>query len=75
MNDPRTVWLNVAQAATYAGVTKPTIRLWMSKGLKYSRLGHRTVKISDRSIDEFIESFEETSEVSSAVNKIMGANK
>ena len=81
MTDPRTVWLNVKQAATYAGVTTPTIRLWMNtpnnqgECLKAHKMGHRTIKISDRDIDRYIEGFERVSEVDQAISKIMRGAK
>lgn len=69
-----TTWHNITSAAKYAGVTSPTVRMWMSDGMRHSRMGHRTVRIKQEWIDEYIENYEQTG-VADTVNQMMRGAK
>lgn len=52
-------WMNTTEAAEYAGVTRQTISKWIKReGLRASKVGHRTVRISRKAVDEFLTGFE-----------------
>ena len=53
-----TRWLNITNAAKYAGVTNETIRKWIAEGLRHSRKNSRMVRIKTDWVDEFLEGFE-----------------
>ena len=51
------MWLNIREAAKYAGVCRSTICRWMSDGLTFYRLNRNTVRIHPNDIDKFIKRF------------------
>lgn len=53
------MWLSIDQAAEYIAVSKPTIREWMTDGLRHARVGERIVRIKQEWVDEYIEAHEE----------------
>ena len=49
-------WFTIEEASEYCGVSKRTMRNWIkTHGLKYAKV-QNTVRISIRSLDEFLES-------------------
>ena len=48
------MWFKLKQAAEYSGVSKNTVREWIDKGLKSSRVGS-IVLIQDEMIDRFLQ--------------------
>jgi excisionase family DNA binding protein len=53
-------WGKVTAAAKYAGVSVRTVRTWIKKGLKHSRLPTGLILIQYSDIDEYLESFSTT---------------
>jgi hypothetical protein len=51
-------WLQVKSAAAYADVCERTMRSWLKKGLRHSRLPSRTILVKAEWLDEFLENFE-----------------
>jgi hypothetical protein len=51
-------WLKANSAAGYAGVSPRTLRTWLRKGLRHSRLSTGTILIKCEWIDEYLEGFE-----------------
>jgi predicted site-specific integrase-resolvase len=51
-------WTKIKNAAAYAGVSERTVRNWMKRGLRYSRLESGAVFFSFSWIDEYLEKFE-----------------
>ncbi len=49
-----TGWANVLNASKYADVSEGTMRGWLNKGLKHSRLPTGTIRIKYSDIDEFL---------------------
>jgi hypothetical protein len=62
-------WGKIPAAAEYAGVCVRTIRYWMQKGLRYSRLPTGAVLIKFADIDEYLEQFATTSSEEDALLK------
>lgn len=62
-------WSKIKSAARYAGVSERTLRTWLKKGLKHSRLPTGTVLIKYEWIDEYLEQFVDKKE--DGVNKIV----
>ena len=60
-------WTKIKGASAYAGVSERTIRNWMKKGLRYSRLESGAVLFSYRWIDEFLQQFEATENTAEAI--------
>jgi len=50
-------WAKIKRAAKYADISERTVRKWLNKGLKYSRLPTGTILIRYSDVDEFLESF------------------
>jgi hypothetical protein len=50
-------WASLKKAAKYADVSERTMRSWMKKGLKYSRLPSGMIRIQFSHIDEFLGSY------------------
>lgn len=51
-------WVKVKAASVYAGVSPRTLRKWLKRGLKHSRLPSGTILVKYESIDEFLAAFE-----------------
>ena len=51
------MWLRPKQAAKHAGVSVRTLREWLHRGLKHSRLSGNLVLIRQSDLDAFIEGF------------------
>jgi predicted site-specific integrase-resolvase len=51
-------WTKIKFASEYAGVSPRTLRTWLKRGLKHSRLPSGTILIKYESIDEFLAAFE-----------------
>ena len=47
-------WASVKKAVKYADVSERTMRSWMKKGLKYSKLPSGMIRIQYSAIDEFL---------------------
>jgi hypothetical protein len=60
-------WTKIKGASVYAGVSPRTVRTWMKRGLRYSRLESGTVLFSYRWIDKFIEQFEATENIAERI--------
>lgn len=54
-------WHKIKPAAEFSGIKERTMRTWMKKGLRYSRV-NGTVLFSVKWLNEFIESHEVTDE-------------
>ena len=50
-------WGKVKPAAKHAGVSERTLRKWLKRGLKHSRLPSGTILIRYSDIDEFLGRF------------------
>jgi len=50
-------WAKIKKAAKYADIGERTMREWLRKGLKYSRLPSGTILVRYSDIDDFLESF------------------
>ena len=68
-------WAKIKPAALYAGISDRTLRVWLKKGLKHSRMNQNNVLIKYDNIDEFIKSFEvsesETKKLDRIVNETL----
>ena len=53
-------WAKVKEAAKYAGVSERSFRNWLNNGLRHVRLHSRTILIPFAWIDEYLLSFEVT---------------
>lgn len=64
-------WTKIEGAASYCGMSVRTIRGWLKKGLKHSRLPSGTILIRYGAIDAFLGSHEvEGDQVSRIVDEI-----
>ncbi len=63
-------WLNIKDAATYAGVHRDTMTRWLNNGLKHSRVG-RIIRIHPDNIDEYIQQYENQDEIDGIVKKAL----
>ena len=58
---PNKVAYTLNETAALLGVSRPTInRLIRARGLRVARIGHRTVRVTDEAIRDFLRSTEET---------------
>jgi predicted site-specific integrase-resolvase len=66
-------WASVKKAAKYADVSERTMRSWLKKGLKYSRLPSGMIRIQYSAIDEFLKNFtsDELCKVDAIVDEVM----
>ena len=62
-----TGWNRIKGAAAYAGVSERTVRSWMKKGLRYSRLESDTVLFSFSWIDQYLKRFEVNENIADAI--------
>lgn len=64
-------WLRILPAAEYCCVSPRTLRKWLRRGLKHSRVGGAIlIKVDD--LDEYLERFSETSnKVDEMVNRVV----
>ena len=60
-------WTKIKGAAVYAGVSERTVRNWMKRGLRYSRLESGTVLFFYRWIDQHLERFEVNENIADAI--------
>ena len=51
-------WASVKKSAKYADVSERTMRSWMKKGLKYSKLPSGMIRIQYSAIDEFLSKYQ-----------------
>ncbi len=51
-------WAKIKYASEYAGVSPRTLRKWLKRGLKHSRLPSGTILIKYDAIDEFLATYE-----------------
>ena len=67
----KTGWATVLSAAKYADVSEGTMRSWLKKGLKHSRLPTKTIRIKYSDIDEFLEKYSvDKNEIDTFVNEL-----
>jgi len=64
-------WCKIKKAAAYADVSPRTIREWLKKGLKHSRVKGGTIFIKYGWIDEFLESFQILESEAGRVDRIV----
>jgi excisionase family DNA binding protein len=66
-------WLKIKPAAEYVSVSPRTLRKWLRRGLKHSRVGGSILlKVDD--LDAYVERFSESSDqVDEMVNKVVKA--
>ena len=58
---PNKVAYTLNETAALLGVSRPTVnRLIRARGLRVARIGHRTVRVTDEAIRDFLRSTEET---------------
>jgi excisionase family DNA binding protein len=64
-------WLKINSAAEYCDRSPRTMRKWLKKGLKHSRVGGSIlIKVDD--LDEYLERFSETSDkVNEMVDRVV----
>ena len=51
-------WLSISTASKYAGVCPRTLKNWLKKGLRSSKVGS-VVRIKDQWVDSFLEQHEQ----------------
>lgn len=64
-------WAKIKAASQYAGVSPRTLRKWLKRGLKHSRLPSGTILIRYSAIDQFLVSYEaQDNEIDRIVERI-----
>ena len=51
-------WAKIRSSSQYAGVSPRTLRKWLKRGLKHSRLPSGTILIQYSAVDEFLATYE-----------------
>ncbi|MBF0507723.1 MAG: excisionase family DNA-binding protein [Deltaproteobacteria bacterium] len=65
-------WFRAKEAAAYSGVSSRTLRGWLAKGLRHSRVSRGTVLIKREWIDEYLGNFEhQTHRVNEIVEDVL----
>ena len=65
-------WAKIKQASAYAGVSPRTMRDWLKRGLKHSRLPTGTILIRFDDVDGYLEGFSvDNNQVDSIVDETL----
>ncbi len=65
-------WLRIKDIPEYAGVSERTVREWLKRGLRHSRLPSGMILIRRLALDDFLEQFAgQEQEVDRVVGEIM----
>lgn len=70
-------WGKVKAIAQYAGISQRTLRNWLKRGLRHSRLPSGTVLVEYSALDQFLKTFEvkdQPDEVDQIVGEMFSGN-